>query len=235
MHHGHHLIGEEARRARLGRLLVALHGELLLRRARHAVHLRDHVAVPAHRLAGAALRNRRHLGQPARRVVARLGEEVGDRRGALLLAVNELREAVREAARQRELAVGHGVGATGNDDVGVARLDHVRSLDDGLEARGARHGDAVADDVLREVQVDDDLARAVGRVGLHDDVAPDDGVELLRVDLRLVDETRDGADGEADGVHLHQVAEGLDERRAHAGHDDSAALRLSRGRAEHPQ
>jgi len=88
----------------------------------------------------------------------------------------------------------------------MTALDHHESLGDGGETASASHRDGVGSGVLRKVKVNDDLTGTVGGVGLHDNVTPDEVIDVLRVELGLLDETTDTSDGETNSVNLHKLA-----------------------------
>ena len=120
---------------------------------------------------------------------------------------------------QEVRGVGHGLHAAGDDDVGVAGLDHLVGQVDGVEAgqadlvdRGGRdaHGDAGVGGGL----AGGDLARA----GL-DDVAHEDVVDLVGADAGPLERRRDGDTAEIGGGHRGESARQPPDGRPCAGDD----------------
>lgn len=89
----------------------------------------------------------------------------------LLHAIDEPRVAVLDASSEVGKVVGgvgHALGATSNNDVGVAGDDGLGAEDDGLQARGAHLVDGCADDGIRETGAEGALAgRGLAKTDAH--------------------------------------------------------------------
>ncbi len=205
-----------------GRPVVRAHGELVLGLSRDAVAPSHVLGSLAHDLAGGALGD---LG-PAR-------QDLGDRRKlrqnsqrilGVGLAKRQRRQRVHELLGQLDGRVARRVRPAGDDHVGLAALDGRRRQRHRLQPGGARPRTRHRLDRGRQLQIQRDLPAHVGRRARQDHPAPHDAVDLVSGQLGALEQSLDGPVAQVDGVHLHELAEGLDERRATTGDDDGAAF-----------
>jgi hypothetical protein len=174
---GQHLGRERARGVGGGRLLVALHRELVLFVARHLERVGHGLAGVAHVpvLEGTpqAVENHRvdHLAVSHSQALAHAGEQVG--------------------------RVAHRLHTAGDRDLDVTGLDALVSQHHGLEAGAAHLVDGEGSHVLGEPGLERGLARRSLALAARDDVAHDALVHRGRVDAGALDGLGDdhGAEG----------------------------------------
>ena len=124
------------------------------------------------------------------------------------------------------------IGMSESDSTPPARMvsacpqhDLVGGAGDGLRGGRARPVERVRRDTGRQLRQQADLPRDVGDEHGGHDLAEDDLVDLLAVDLGAVEQFLGGVAGELDGGDVLQDGAALRERGSHPGHDGDPAAR----------
>ncbi len=183
---GHHFVLEPPALRRRRGALMALQREAVLRLAADGILLRHLLRRLAHGQAGRRLRDCRRIRREVFDLDALECAELSAHR--FLFARRDQR--LGEFFREEDRYVRQRFRAAGDDGVGVAARDHVRSGGDGLIRRRAGLADGVARDPARQPRAEDDFAGDVWRLDRRDDVAEDDFLHLGGIDAGALHELR---------------------------------------------
>ena len=180
----HDKIVEKARIVGRRRPFVAAKSELVLIGARDPPFLRHQLAMLPHGEAGARLGVG---GRADRNIAQRKAAQRACLAGQRLLRA-ELRKPFGEGALQLDRRIGHGIGAGGDGGIDLADRDFRRAAERRLQACAASLGQRDAWRVLAKLRADDCFARQIEILGVRDDRAADDFVDVLAFKLIFLDE-----------------------------------------------